>query len=112
MASRIRYKKTGKPNELVSRNIIQSSSTGAKYLVYINTEEVTYRIKNLNTERLYHGGENINNMNVLKRNIKAKLEKSFGVVFETETRDRTFGVVPKGMTQAKWEYIKNNEPEK
>ena len=95
---RIRYKKTENQNVVVSNKILTSQKTGAQYLVYLNLDEVTYKIKNIRTEHIYTGGENINNLNVLKRTVKSRLE-GMGVSFEEEARDRTFGRCPKGYSQ-------------
>lgn len=98
---RIRYKKTPEENVVVSNKILRSERTGAEYLVYLDLKEVTYKIKNINSENVHRGGENINNLNVLKRSVKNRLE-GMGVVFDDEERQRTFGRCPKGMTQEKW----------
>lgn len=95
---RIRYKKTDKENIVVSNKVLKSSSTGAEYLVYLDLENVTYKIKNINSENVHRGGENINNLNVLKRSVKSRLE-GMGVKFAEEERDRTFGRCPKGYSQ-------------
>ena len=98
---RIRYKKTKDENIVVSNKVLRSQRTGAEYLVYLDLENVTYKIKNINSENVHRGGENINNLNVLKRSVKSRLE-GMGVVFEDEERFRSFGRCPKGMTQKKW----------
>lgn len=100
MAQRIRYKKTKEDGVVVSTKTYTSARTGAQYKVYLNLNDVTYKIKNVNSENVYRGGENINNLNVLKRNVKARLE-SMGVQFEEEDRLRTFGLCPKGWSQEK-----------
>lgn len=87
MESRIRYKKSNKDNILVSvRDLI--SESGAKYKVKLDVENCKYVIINVNSERYYHGGEDVNNLHVLKRNVKAHLEK-FGVSFSKEIRDNS-----------------------
>jgi len=101
---RIRYKKTDKENIVVSNKILRSERTGAEYLVYLDLENVTYKIKNINSENIHTGGENINNLNVLKRSVKNRLE-GMGVVFSEEERDRTFGRCPKGWSQKKQEQL-------
>lgn len=95
---RIRYKKTKDENIVVSNKILRSQRTGAEYLVYLDLENVTYKIKNINSENVHRGGENINNLNVLKRSVKSRLE-GMGVVFEDEERHRTFGRCTKGYSQ-------------
>lgn len=101
---RIRYKKTKEDNVVVSNKILTSQKTGAQYLVYLDLENVTYKIKNIRSENIHTGGENINNLNVLKRTVKSRLE-GMGVVFGEEERDRTFGRCEKGMTQQRWELL-------
>ena len=95
---RIRYKKTNKENIVVSNKILTSTRTGAEYLIYLDLENVSYKIKNINSENVHRGGENINNLNVLKRSVKSRLER-MGVSFEDEERDRTFGRCSKGYSQ-------------
>ena len=103
MTQRIRYKETEDKNIVVSNKIFTSEKTGAQYKVFLNLEKVTYKIKNINSENCFYGGENINNLNVLKRTAKARLE-GMGVNFTDEERDRTFGLCPKGWTQEKEEF--------
>lgn len=94
MQSRISYKKTKKEGILKSVRDLKSSSTGATYRVKLDTKEHTYIITNINSERTYRGGEGINNLHVLKRKVKKRLEK-LGVRFDKEIRDnscRTPGV--------------------
>ena len=68
-----------------------------------------YMIRNERTkEFIKKGGEEINNLNVLKRTARKELA-SLGVQMSRESRDRTFGRVPKGMTQKKWEHIQKEE---
>lgn len=93
---RIRY--VEKDNKLISISDIVSEK-GSKYLVTIDLEKCTYRIKNLLSHRNYEGGEDINNMNVLKRTIKKHL-KLLGVSFEKEIRQRSFGLCSKGFTES------------
>ena len=99
---RIRYKKTNKEDVVVSNRVLKSTSTGAEYLIYLDLKEVTYKIKNINSENIHRGGENINNLNVLKRSVKTRLE-GMGVKFQDEERDRTFGICSKGYSQKKHE---------
>jgi hypothetical protein len=97
MKQRIRYiKKEGK---LISKNEIFSKH-GSRYMVYIDLETRTYIIRNMVSTRRYEGGENINNMNVLKRTIKAHLEH-LSCVFEKEKRNRVFGRCEIGWTMQK-----------
>ena len=88
MTTRIRYEKTDKENILVSVRNFHSETTDAMYIVYLNTEEVTYRVKNMLSKRTYDGGDGVNSVPVLKRNAKARLEK-LGVNFGDEIRDNS-----------------------
>lgn len=97
MKQRIRYIK--KDNQLISKNEIISKQ-GSRYLVYIDLEKRIYSIKNMVSSRRYEGGEHINNMNVLKRTIKAHLEH-LGCEFEKEKRSRIFGLCPAGWNMQK-----------
>ncbi len=97
MKQRIRYIK--KDNKIISKNEVINKH-GSRYIVIIELDTMTYTIRNAASYRNYTGGENINNMNVLKRTIKKHLEH-LGVEFETESRNRTFGVCEKGFNQQK-----------
>lgn len=99
MSKRIRYQKSS-DNVLSSIRTFISDKTGAEYRVFIHLDKVEYIIQNIKDQRNYYGGENVNNMNVLKRNIKKRLE-GMGVSFDTEYRERTFGLCEKGHTQKK-----------
>lgn len=88
MAIRIRYEKTEHDNILVSVRNFNSKTTDAMYIVYLNLTEVTYEIRNMVSKRKYTGGENVNNLHVLKRHAKERLEK-LGVSFEPEIRDNS-----------------------
>ncbi|NRA92513.1 MAG: hypothetical protein HRU26_07480 [Psychroserpens sp.] len=101
MAQRIRYVEEDS-GIFRSRKIFTSASTGARYKVLLDTNEMIFKIQNLNTMKfVYTGGQNINNMNVLKRTAKKTLEKKFGVNFDEETRNRTYGRCPKNWSQEK-----------
>lgn len=106
MKQRIRYVK--KENKLISKNEVISKQ-GSKYMVYIDLETMTYIIRNMISARKYEGGQNITNMNVLKRTIKAHLEH-LGCVFDKEKRKRIWGVCPKGWNMDK-ELQKRKEQE-
>lgn len=97
MSKRIRYDKVNE-NTLVSRAIYTSLKTGAQYRVTLMLDTMTYKIKNVNSENIYVGGEGLTNINVLKRSAKRRLE-GLGVSFDCEVRNRTFGICPKGHTQ-------------
>ena len=86
MTTRIRYEKTDKDDIVVSTRNFHSITTDAMYIVYLNLKDVTYTIKNMLSERKYSGGDDINNLHVLKRHAKSRLEK-LGVSFGDEIRD-------------------------
>lgn len=101
MAQRIRYNEE-EQGIFRSRKVFISQSTGAKYKVLLDTNQMLFKIQNMNTQRfVYIGGENINNLNVLKRTAKSTLEKKFGVSFDEEVRDRSYGLCDKGYSQEK-----------
>lgn len=88
MSSRIRYEKTEKDGILHSVRNFHSKTTDAMYYVILDTNSVTYKIKNMLSKRVYEGGEDVNNLHVLKRKVKERLEK-LGVEFESEIRDNS-----------------------
>jgi hypothetical protein len=93
VSSRIRYEKYDDPNskwDMVSCRNFNSSSTDAMYIVYLNTETLQYTIKNMTTYREYGlpEGKKLTNLQVLKRNVKSRLQK-LGVSFDSEIRDNT-----------------------
>ena len=92
MESRIRYKKTNKKGILKSIRDLKSLSTGATYIVKLDTKECTYIITNINSERTYRGGENTKNLHVLKRKVKKRLE-NLGFSFDKEIRDNSTRIV-------------------
>lgn len=94
---RIRYLK--KDNQLISKNEVVSAR-GSRYMIYIDLVNTTYTIRNVISTRRYEGGEDITNMNVLKRKIKAHLEH-LGCEFETEKRKRIWGLCPMGWNMSK-----------
>lgn len=101
MSSRIRYTETDNPGILESVKIFISSQTGARYKVFLNLNDFSFRIRNENTKTntiMKQGG--ITNLNVLKRAAKRSLEK-LGVKFDDESRNRTFGLCEKGYNQKK-----------
>ena len=89
MTTRIRYEvyedPRGKYDQVSVRNF-HSQSTDAMYIIYLDTENVSYVIKNMLSGRKYDGGNEVSNLHVLKRHVKARLEK-LGVVFGSEIRD-------------------------
>jgi hypothetical protein len=94
---RIRYKETREKGIQESTRTFKSKR-GVPYKVRLNLNDMTYAIKNLNSENLIKGGENINNLNVLKQAARERLE-GLGVELATESRDRTFGLCKKGYNQ-------------
>jgi len=101
MNKRIRY--TKKDNKLVSIGEVISTkgvTKDSRYIVVIDLVAKTYYIKNVVSHRKYEGGEGVNNMNVLKRNIKKHLAH-LGIEFEKEVRNRTFGKCGKNWNQSK-----------
>ena len=94
---RISYKKTNDPSIKVSKHLINKN--GVAYYVKLNIDTVSYEILHVKTRKTVRkAGANINNMNVLKRNIKKDLIE-LGIPLKTEIRDRTFGICKKGYTQ-------------
>lgn len=85
MSTRIRYEKTYNPDILTSIRTFESKTTGDIFLVYLNIKEMTYNIKNITKKRAINGGDKINNLHVLKRNVKSRLEQ-LGVDFNIEIR--------------------------
>ena len=91
MTVRIRYEAYDDSKEVydqVSVRNFHSKSTDAMYIVYLDTKNVTYRVKNMTSRRTYEGGEGVNNLHVLKRNVKERLAK-LGVEFNSEIRDNS-----------------------
>lgn len=110
MANRIYYKPHDyRENVLESTRIYVSRRTGARYIIRLDLNNMIYEVKNMNTQIIYRGGDSINNLNVLKRSARARLE-SLGVVLGTETRNRSFGLCSKGYNQQK-HLEENNEDE-
>ena len=88
MANRIKYEKTAKEGILESYKNFHSETTDAMYFVVLDTNKCEYTIRNMTSRRTYKGGENVNNLHVLKRNVKERLEK-LGVKFDKEVRDNS-----------------------
>lgn len=100
---RIRYQdQDGRENTKISLNVYVSQSTGARYRVILDLNDMVYKIRNERTKEFVIKSEAYGNINVLKRNARAHLEK-LGVKLSKEARDRTFGLCEKGFTQQKWE---------
>jgi len=108
MSARIRYAPTDREGEYESIKIFVSSSTGARYKVFINVVNFSYRIRNEHNKlNIIKKEKGINNLNVLKRAAKRDLE-SLGVRFNDESRNRTFGLCEKGYNQKK--HVNNKFP--
>lgn len=92
--SRIRYEKFDDPNgkyDKVSVRNYHSSTTDAMYIVYLDTNNMNYEIKNMTTYRKYTLDDEkveLNNLHVLKRHVKSRLQK-LGVKFDSEIRDNS-----------------------
>lgn len=82
--TRIRYEKTDKQGILKSVKNFVSISTGARYEVFLDTNDGKFRVRNVNSRHyVIDGVSESRNLNVLKRNAKKALEK-LGVSFEKE----------------------------
>ena len=86
-AARIRYQKTHETGILKSVKSVMSSSTDAKYNIFLNTNDCTYTIRNINSGRNYTGGEGVSNLHVLKRHVKTRLTK-LGVAINKEIQEK------------------------
>jgi len=106
MNLRIRYTNHKyKENHRISMRAFTSASTGAKYRIILNLEDpnaMEYYVRNERTKEFVFKSGKYTNENVLKRAARAKLSK-FGVPTGKESRERSFGVCPKGFTQEEWE---------
>ncbi len=97
--NRIRYiKYDHRPGCKITLRAFTSSSTGARYRIILNEEEMEYYIRNERTKVFTKKSRKHKNMNVMKREAREDLE-SLGVKFKRESRDRSFGVAPKGYDQ-------------
>lgn len=84
----------------ISLNDYVSESTGARYRIVLNLEDMEYYIRNERTKEYVFKSNSYGNLNVLKRNARNKLQK-FGVNLGREVRNRTFGRCDKGFSQEK-----------
>jgi len=87
-----------RPGCKISGRAFASTRTGAKYRVVIDPENMQYFVRNERTKEFVKKSRIHKNMNVLKREAREDLE-SLGVQFKRESRDRTFGVKPRGYDQ-------------
>ena len=98
-SNRIRYiKYDSRPGCKISLRKFTSKKTGANYRVIINEEDMEYYIRNERSKEFTKKSRKHKNMNVLKKEAREDLE-SLGVEFKRESRQRTFGVKPKGYDQ-------------
>jgi len=98
-SNRIRYiKYDSRPGCKISLRKFTSKKTGANYRVIINEEDMEYYIRNERNKEFTKKSRKHKNMNVLKKEAREDLE-SLGVEFKRESRQRTFGVKPKGYDQ-------------
>lgn len=100
-SQRIRYiDHKYKENHKISLNSYISKSTGARYRIILNLEDMEFYIRNERTKQYIKKSKtSYTNMNVLKRNARRALE-SMGVTLDTESRSRTFGRCNKGYNQS------------
>lgn len=104
---RIRYKDhPTRENCVISINDFVSQRTGARYRVILDYNDKNFAIRNERTKQLVFKSKDYGNLNVLRRNARAKL-KDFGVAVGRESRNRTFGRCEKGFTEAKNRELKN-----
>ena len=100
-----------KKNHVISTRTFVSQSTGAKYRIILNFDDMEYYIRNERTKEFIYKSRTYTNLNVLKRVARAKLEK-LGVSLKREIRDRQFGICEKGFSQSKLEAQQELEKEK
>lgn len=79
---RIRYDENG-----ISKYCVTSSRTNAVYEIIIDKNNCTYKIKNVNSGRVYLSKTDWTNVKVMQRNLRWHLE-SLGVEFEKEVQIR------------------------
>jgi hypothetical protein len=89
-AKRIRYKPNGRLNEIESTSLFIGQQ-GARYVAKINIKELTYRIVNVNTQKILRSTkkDNVrkaNSLRYVKDQAKRAL-KSVGVNFDIEIRN-------------------------
>lgn len=98
---RIRYKDhPTRENCVISINDYVSQKSGARYRVVLDYNEINFAIRNERTKEFVFKSKNYGNLNVLRRNARAKL-KDLGVYVGRESRNRTFGICEKNWTQDK-----------
>lgn len=83
MSSRIKYRDNG-DGTMTSKGTLISETTGAAYVVYVDTTLLSYKIKNVERNNFIKEGK-VGNYNYMLRKIKNELE-SLGVSFKLEMR--------------------------
>lgn len=91
-------------NSKISLRSYTSEKTGAKYRIVLDLNEMKYFIRNERTKEFVFKSKDYTNMNVLKRNARAELER-FGVNLNRESRDRSFGLCKQGYNQQTHEML-------
>jgi hypothetical protein len=99
-----------KKNHKISLKAFTSKSTGAKYRTILNLEDMEFYIRNERSKEYVFKSGTYTNLNVLKRNARAKLE-NFGIELKRESRDRNFGLCSKGTTQKQLDKFQFNNDE-
>lgn len=108
MARRIKYKeRKDRENWMESHHVYVSEINGARYKVFLALDEMKYFIRNERTKEFTKKSKEYGNLNVLKRNARAALEKLGVNLGSKEIRDRQFGLCKKGYTQEKHEELQN-----
>lgn len=93
-------------NSMISAKAYVSESTGARYRIILDFDEMKFYIRNERTKEFVQKSKAYKNLNVLKRTARSELER-FGVNLKREVRDRTFGRCPKGYSQKKHELLES-----
>lgn len=97
MYKRIRYRKV---SDYIFESDIYTAKNDVTYFIRLDVKNMLYFIKNTNTGNLIKSQSTVSNLNVLKRNARARLV-GLGVNLSNEVRDRTFGLCDKGYNQSK-----------
>lgn len=92
MSTRIKYSPTRKKNVYKSNRTFYSEKTKGTYRVYLNLEEMTYRVINIKSESSVRSTKidrrkPPKHLNTLKAQAK-KAIKTLGVQFDVEIRNR------------------------
>jgi hypothetical protein len=84
MSIRVSYHSTER--EGIFHSSHYTSETGSIYMIELNMNTMSYRVKNVNSGRFYEGSDNIANKNVLYRTARNHLVR-LGVVLKTDMRN-------------------------